>query len=126
MQKIHVLILLLFIGCANVCSAQNEPVIIHPSNGGSQTSPNSGEGTPVPQRSPVYIPSVYLSDYTLLFEECCIGCEIEIIKDEEIVYSTVITNDDGLVEVPSTLSGTCELRLYYGSIVFIGEFSVGL
>lgn len=74
-----------------------------------------------PQRSPIYIPSVYLSDNTLFFERNCIGHQVEILHDEVAVFSTTITDEHGTVELPSVIIGECELRLYWGSIVFVGE-----
>ena len=115
----------LVIGCGNVCLAQDEPVILHPlNNSGSQTSSDAEEGKPVFPRSPIYIPSVYLSEYTLLFEECCIGCEIEIMENDEVVYSTIITDANGTVQLPEDLSGNFELHLYWGSFVFVGEIDL--
>lgn len=97
-----------------------EPVVLIAK---TSTGIGSEMETNVP-RSPIYIPSVFLSDYTLLFEECCFGCEIEIMENDEVVYSTIITDANGTVQLPEDLSGNFELCLYRGSFVFVGEIEV--
>lgn len=119
MRKIaHLIVLLLFVAVSSA-NAQ-ERIVVRPttsnSNGGISEQPDL-------QRSPVYIPSVFLTDYTLLFEENCIDCQVQILQDETVVYSSFV-DEDGIVLLPATLTGECELRLYWGSIVFIGEFNL--
>lgn len=106
----------------SICAQQNEQVPLHPVATGDGTLSSEIIGTlDSPQRSPIYIPSVFLTDYTLLFEENCIGCQVQILQDETVVYSSFV-DEDGIVLLPATLTGECELRLYWGTIVFVGEF----
>lgn len=125
MQKLFILLSLIAItsfNCNSVSAQDNGQVPLHPQMG---SVPHEGitehDGL---QRSPVYIPLVFLSDHTLLFEECCIGCEIEIMENDEVVHSTFITDANGTVQLPEDLSGCLELRLYWGSFVFVGEFEL--
>lgn len=125
MQKLFILLSLIAItsfNCNSVSAQDNGQVPLHPQMG---SVPHEGitehDGL---QRSPVYIPSVFLSDYTLLFEECCIGCEIEIMENDEVVFSTSITDENGVVLLPENLSGFFEFRLYWGSHVFVGEIEL--
>lgn len=109
-----------------ICYAQsNEPVVLQPCNPNAPAS-NSGNNPDQggPQRSPIFIPSVFLDGYSLLFERCCIGSEIEICQDDEVVYSTSITDENCVVLLPENLSGFFEFRLYWGSHVFVGEFEL--
>lgn len=117
MRKIaQLIVLLLFVA---VSSANAQEIVVSPITSGTLSDPSVP--TDGPQRSPVYTPSVFLTDYTLLFEENCIGCQVQILQDETVVYSSFV-DEDGIVLLPATLTGECELRLYWGSIVFIGEF----
>lgn len=97
-----------------------EPVVLIAK---TSTGIGSEMETNVP-RSPIYIPSVFLSDYTLLFEGCCIGSDIEICLNDEVVFSTSITDENGVVLLPENLSGFFEFRLYWGSHVFVGEIEL--
>ncbi|MDO4801555.1 MAG: hypothetical protein Q4A15_05260 [Prevotellaceae bacterium] len=117
MRRIAKLIMLLLLGTASSVNAQ-ERIVVHPTDPSPTTDPTEIDA---PQRSPIYIPSVFLSDYTLLFEECCFGCEIEIMENDEVVYSTIITDTNGTVQLPENLTGSFELHLYWGGLVFVGE-----
>lgn len=123
MQKlIHFLVFVVTVCWCNFSYAQTgDPVIIH--EGDDSNSP-SIPGQLGPQRSPIYVPSVFLSDHTLIFERCCIGSEIEISQNDEVLYSTTITDENGIVFLPENLSGCFELHLYWGSLVFFGEIDL--
>ena len=66
-------------------------------------------------RTPITAPTVYIDDYTLLFEASHPEYVLYI-KDENdnVVYSTVVSSTQTQVVLPSTLSGTYELQLYDG------------
>ena len=115
--KLTVLLLLVAVSSANA----QERVIIHPTTPSPTMGSTENDGL---QRSPVYLPSVFLANHTLLFEECCIGCEIEIMENDEVVYSTIITDANGTVQLPEDLTGNFELRLYWGRLVFVGKFEL--
>lgn len=76
-----------------------------------------------PNRSPSFEPSAFLMNKTIQFSKNCIGLSALILQDETVVYSSFV-DEDGIVLLPATLTGECELRLYWGSIVFIGEFNL--
>lgn len=71
-----------------------------------------GPGFP---KTPITAPTVYIDDYTLLFEASHPEYVLYI-KDEDdnVVYSTVVYSTQTHVVLPSTLSGTYELQLYDG------------
>jgi hypothetical protein len=72
-------------------------------------------------RSPVEIPTVYYEDYVLMFDSSCIGCTIELVQNDVVVFTDVV-DQNGEVEIPDTLVGLVELRLYRDGIMFVGEF----
>lgn len=115
MRKI--LFTLLLICAASITSLQAEkPVILHPNNKG-KTSGNK-------PRTPIEIPEVYIDDYTLTFDESCIGCPLTLVdEDDNVVYTTMI-DETGIVELPDTLSGIFELQIERGSITFVGEIEL--
>ena len=123
MKKLITLLLLTGLGYSIINAQTDEPIVLRPNNNGSNSSENTSEQNGFP-RSPIYIPTVYYSNHTLLFEECCIGCEIEIMENDEVVYSTIITDANGTVQLPEDLSGNFELHLYWGSFVFVGEIDL--
>ena len=82
--------------------------------------PTVGQGGP--SRGPVLVPEVSLEDYTLTFPTSCYGYTLELTdEDGEVAYTTIINSTT--VNLPSTLSGTYELRLIPSdgsSIYFFG------
>ena len=81
---------------------------------------NSPVGNGYP-KSPTDPPTVYIEDYTLMFENYHPEYILNI-KDENgiVVYSTVVYSTQTQVVLPSTLSGNYEIRLVLGSWVFTG------
>ena len=114
MKLLQLFMVTLLFMSTNLVNAQ-EPVIVTPSNehGGS-------EGGDHP-KAPVQIPTVYYEDYVLTFDSSCIGCTIELVQDDEVVFTGVV-NANGEVEIPDTLVGLIELRIYRGGTSFVGEF----
>lgn len=127
MQKLFIFLLLIVVAsynCDSVSAQDNEQVPLHPI--ATQGQGNSNETGTVHgdlQRSPVYIPAVFLIDNTFLFEGSCIGCQVQILQYEEVIYSSFV-DENGIVLLPANLTGECELRLYWGCIVFVGEFEM--
>ena len=72
-------------------------------------------------RGPINLPTVYYEDYVLMFDNSCIGCSVELVQDNEVVFTGVV-NTNGDVEIPDTLVGLVELRIYRNGITYIGEF----
>ena len=77
-----------------------------------------GNGQP---KSPTDPPTVYIEDYTLMFENYHPEYILNI-KDEngDVVYTTVVHSTQTQIALPSTLSGNYEIRLVLGSWVFTG------
>ncbi|MBR6892796.1 MAG: hypothetical protein IKN15_06120 [Bacteroidaceae bacterium] len=110
-----ILTVVLFLFCASLVKAQThvplEPEIVV--NQGSEQGDHP--------KAPVQIPTVYYEDYVLTFDSSCIGCTIELVQDDEVVFTGVV-NANGEVEIPDTLVGLIELRIYRGGTSFVGEF----
>ena len=67
------------------------------------------------------VPTVYIDDYTLLFEANHPDYVLNI-KDEDgdVVYSTVVSSTQTQVVLPSTLSGNYQIQLVMGNWMFMG------
>ncbi len=114
MRKITLLALCMLFGCVSLVSAQIDDPIQIPLN-----PPGTGGGGH--GRSFDELPTVYYADYVLTFDSSCIGCTIELVQDDEVVFTGVV-NANGEVEIPDTLVGLIELRIYRGDDTYIGEF----
>ena len=81
-----------------------------------------GNGLP---KTPMLAPTVYIDDYTLLFEvnhpEYVIYIKDE---DDNVVYSTVISSTQTQVVLPSTLSGDYQIELVMGYWLFKGWINI--
>lgn len=76
--------------------------------------------TPV-HRAPIRVPDAALDGHTLYIESCE-GCLLQLVKDNEEVYSTEITS--GTVELPEMLAGNYELRIIRGNVCFWAEIEL--
>lgn len=79
-------------------------------------------GNKIPRGS-LYIPNVSIENHILFFDFSCIGCTIQLLQDDVIVYSGIV-DENGEVQLPSNLSGTYTLQLQFGSITFEGEIEL--
>ncbi len=78
----------------------------------------SDELPPLP-KSPIQIPVVYLDGNVLTFDAALEGCTVQLLDEEETVVSSdfIEENQTSLV-LPSTLSGTYELQIICGDVIF--------
>ena len=78
-------------------------------------------GGPGYPKTPITAPTVYIDDYTLLFEanhpEYVLYIKDE---DDNVVYSTVVSSTQTQVVLPSTLSGDYQIELVVGNLLFKG------
>lgn len=118
MKKFLLLFALLLATNIQSSQAEDKPIIVHPRTPNHE---NVQSGHP---RTPIAIPEVYIDEYTLIFDASCIGCSIDILDENETVVYTAIVDENGTVELPTTLTGTYELLFTRGSITFIGEFEL--
>lgn len=72
-------------------------------------------------RSPVKTPDASLDDHTL-YIYACEGCVLQLVQNDEVVYSTIITSD--IVELPESLSGTYELQIIRGNYCFWADIEL--
>ena len=77
-----------------------------------------GPGNP---KTPITAPTVYIDDYTLLFEanhpEYVLNIKDE---DDNVVYTTTVYSTQTQVVLPSTLSGDYQIELIMGYWHFTG------
>ena len=95
-----------------------------PGGSGDDDGGGSGGEKPLP-KSPVQMPTIVQDGYTLYIISGCTGATL-ILRDEfeTEVYSTLITDETDEITLPSTLSGTYEIRLIRGSLTFVGEIEL--
>ena len=81
-----------------------------------------GPGYP---KTPITAPTVYIDDYTLLFEANHPEYVLNI-KDESnnVVYTTVVYSTQTQVVLPSTLSGDYQIELVVDNLLFSGLISL--
>ena len=98
---------------------------IPPLPGGPGDDGGGGSGEHSNPNSPVQMPTVVQDGYTLYIIRGCAGATL-ILRDEyeTEVYSTAITDETDEITLPSTLSGTYEIRLIRGSQTFVGEIEL--
>lgn len=75
-----------------------------------------------PHRSPVDAPIVDLDDHTLYFTTSCVGDTLQLVQNDVVVYSIVISDDE--VELPASLEGTFEIRIIEDEWLFYGEIEL--
>lgn len=87
--------------------------------GVKQTS-QGGAHNQIP-RGPIDIPEVYLEDNELSFDSSLEGCTVRLLDEEEtVVFTAVISTGQTSVTFPSTLTGTYELQIVSGDLIFYG------
>ena len=96
----------------------DEPVILNPFGNGN------GANNPHKPKAPIAIPEAYIDGYTLSFDESCIGCPVTLFDEDENIVFTAIVDENGIVTLPTDLSGTFVLQLERGSIIFVGEIEL--
>lgn len=116
-MKKYLLLTLLSLATFSLADAEQKDVIINPK---AQSGNKHNDNNP---RSPIRTPHVSIEDFTLLFDLSCIGCSIQLLQDDIVVYTDVV-NEDGEVILPNCLSGVYQLQLQFGSIIFEGEIEL--
>lgn len=77
------------------------------------------ENQPDDPRTPVLVPEVSIDDYTLTFDDSCLGCELRLLDENGVlVYSTTITSNT--LVLPAYLSGEYEIQIISGIYCFYG------
>lgn len=110
----------LFIGMLLLCfpiaqlSAMQQKVIM----GGQYNDPDNED--PQFKRSPIAPIYVEQDGYTLAFNASLAGEVVEVVGDNQLLY-TMIIGEDGKVIIPDSISGEVELRLYRGCLVYHAE-----
>lgn len=70
-------------------------------------------------KSPILVPEVNIDEYTLTFDDSCLGCELRLVdENDNVVYTTVITSNT--LVLPTYLSGEYELQIISGIYCFYG------
>lgn len=115
MKKRLIMTLFLLVG---ILSAPTKGAIINFSV--RNDNPPIGHGG-IP-KSPVQVPIVDLEDHTLYFTTSCVGDTLQLVQNDVVVYSTIITSNE--VELPATLEGEFELQIIHGNWLFYGDIEL--
>ena len=106
-------IMLLF--AANIATMQADDVILNP------TSSHERGKKPKMPAAPIHADQ---DGFTITFGEGCIGCPITLFDEDDNIVFTAIVDENGIVTLPTNLSGTFVLQLERGSIIFVGEIEL--
>ena len=110
--------LLLFLFGAFLLSTSMSAQVLVPLTVNYDEEQPGGNGFP---KTPITAPTVYIDDYTLLFEanhpEYVLYIKDE---DDNVVYTTVVYSTQTQVVLPSTLSGDYQIELVMGYWLFTG------
>lgn len=82
------------------------------------TDPTPGHNGP--HRTPA--PEVYQDGYNMYVPESLIGDTLQLVQDDVIVFSMVITDEE--FTLPSTLAGTFTLQIFHDIYCFEGEIEL--
>ena len=97
---------------ANV-AAVDDPIIL------TEKIDNPVDGHGDPGKSPTYL-YVYQSDNVFYFGEAFLGCTVSLLCNNVTVFSTIV-DENGLVVVPSTLTGVFELQIIVDDVIYWAE-----
>ena len=75
-------------------------------------------------KTPIRIPCIYHDGYNLTLSSCHPEYIINIVQDDELVYSSVIPAGVTEFELPSYLSGKCTIQFIKGRFCFWGNVSL--
>lgn len=72
-------------------------------------------------KAPIRIPRIYQDGYKLTLSSSHPEYIINIVQDDEVVYSSVIPADVTEFELPSYISGECTIEFIKGRFCFFGN-----
>lgn len=99
----------------NLCTSKVGSTYSTSTDGGHYLDPSDEK--PKNERAPM-VPIYFDQDgHTFTFNSSLVGETVEVVIDDEVLYTTVV-GEDGIVVVPEFISGEVELRLYRGSLVY--------
>ncbi len=91
----------------------------------STTNQLDGYGDLPHPKSPVVPPQIGIEDYTLFIYSGCEDATLVLVdENDNEVFSQEIEDDTDQIVLPTTLSGTYELRIYRGNYMFYGEIEL--
>ena len=120
MKKKLLVLLLIIMASINTMMAQNpqdENLIVMNEKVVNPTGEHGG--TP---KSPNLYLYVYWYGNTLDFGMSLSGCPVQLLQDDNVVFSTLV-GTDGTVVLPTNLSGLYELQITVQTITYIAELT---
>ena len=91
----------------------------------TSTDQLSQDGSKPLPKSPVVPPQIGIENYTLYIYSGCEDATLVLVdENDNEVFSQEIEEDTEQIVLPSTLSGTYEIRIYRGNYMFYGEIEL--
>lgn len=76
---------------------------------------------PSKEKAPMRVPRIYQDGYTLSFSNAHPDYVINIIQDDEVVFTSYIPSELSSFELPGTIHGECTIQLIMGRYCFSGN-----
>ena len=114
MKKVVVLLMCFLALSSNPTHAKRELIVLG-TNIIDQIPNFPGKG-----KAPMRIPIIYIDGYTLSLPSSHPEYIINIVQDDEIVFTSVIPEGVTEYELPNYLCGECEIQFVCGNFCFIG------
>lgn len=71
-------------------------------------------------KSPIHYPTVWVEEYNVSIELPHSDFVLNIVSGTAIIYTTTVSAESSMVELPAILSGVYELQLIHGTLCFYG------
>jgi hypothetical protein len=114
MKKVVLLLMCFLALSSNPAHAKREQIVLGTSI--IDQNPNiPGKG-----KAPLRVPVVYIDGYLLCLPPSHPEYIINIVQDDEIVFTSVIPEGVTEYELPNYLCGECEIQFVCGNFCFIG------
>ena len=76
----------------------------------------------MPPRPRTPIPELSYEEHVLYFITSCVGDTLQLVQDDDVVYSIIISEDE--ITLPTDLEGSYELQIIHENLCFYGEIEL--
>lgn len=118
MKKLFIMLLCLSAFTINSVSAENTKIVM------GVKIIDDKPASPGHSKTVVHTPCIYQDGYKFILSSSHPEYLINIVQDDEIVYSSVIPAGVTEFELPSFISGECTIQLLKGGICFWGNIEL--
>jgi len=115
------LVLFLFLTTCHCCRVWAEPIPVDMIMEIIDDTPDYPSVKKIPMR---HRPHVFIEDHTLSFSKFHPEYVINIVQEDEVVYTAIIPSDVPTFEIPSVINGECTIQLIRGKFCFWGYITL--